>query len=662
MANPTCRLLVVEDDPVDQMALKRLLKKEQLSYQATMADSLQQARESLARESFDVVVTDYRLGDGVALDLFEYVQQGIPVIVVTGGGDEGVAIQAMKAGAYDYLLKDRERNYLNLLPVVVQQALNHRSAEQRMRRNQDLQSTINAVLRVSLQNLPLKAQLEQILGHVMAIPWLSNSARGCIFLTDGAPESDLLSGSCLELDQPLLQRQIQFFRQQVQAGLPAVQRLAQAGVRFERQEGLASLYQTPILSGDKIFGIWLFQVPSEELFSSEVAAFLVAIADTLAGVIERKRMEEALYEAKERAEAASRAKSEFLANISHELRTPMNAIIGMTDLARQSGDAEERQMFLKIVQDSSHSLLSLLNGIIDFARIETNRLALARVPFDLRQLLMEVVDRILPKAREKGLRLHWRIDAQMVTHLMGDPVQLRQIVHQLVINAVKFTERGSVTIEVVPHGNRDGESAPGEEGDWQGKRLLMTLSVIDTGIGIASEWHERIFDAFTQVDGSSTRKSGGTGLGLAIVKRLVELMGGHIGVQSAPGKGSRFDVQLALERSMQPIVQAAPQAAEQSSASGEEGDPPLLEERESLFNLWQEMEKAVTEGDLSMVAQHGGRIRESSTESELRSKAFHVVLAARRGDVTGVQSRVEQLRTVIEKVLNTDSKAQQAVE
>ena len=186
MDNPVCRMLVVEDDPVDQMALKRLLKKEQLAYQVTMAESVQQARETLARNTFDVVVTDYRLGDGVALDLFEWLQ-GLPVIVVTGGGDEGVAIQARKAGAYDCLIRDRERNYLNLLPVEVQQALKQLAAEQQMHRNQDLQSTINAVLRVSLQDLPLQAQLEQILGHVMAIPWLSNSARGCIFLSDGSP-------------------------------------------------------------------------------------------------------------------------------------------------------------------------------------------------------------------------------------------------------------------------------------------------------------------------------------------------------------------------------------------------------------------------------------------------------------------------------------------
>uniref|UniRef100_UPI00102BC97B ATP-binding response regulator n=1 Tax=Candidatus Magnetaquicoccus inordinatus TaxID=2496818 RepID=UPI00102BC97B len=461
MENQLCRLLVVEDDPVDQMALKRLLKKEQLAYKTTMADSLLQAKEYLAQDIFDVVVTDYRLGDGVALDLFAHLQ-GIPVIVVTGGGDEGVAIQAMKAGAFDYLLKDRERNYLNLLPVVVQQALNHKAAERRMRRNQDLQNTINTVLRVSLQDLPLKAQLEHILGHVMAIPWLSNSARGCIFLSDGTPESDLLSGSCLELDQPLLQRQIHYFRQQREAGFEAMQRLQQAGVRFERQEKLASLYQTPILSGDKVLGIWLFQVPAEEPYSAEVAAFLVAIADTLAGIIERKRMEEALYEAKERAEAANRAKSEFLANISHELRTPMNAIIGMTDLARQSNDHEERQMFLQIVQDSSHALLNLLNGIIDFARIETNRLALARLPFDFAQLLREVVDKLLPKAKEKGLRLQWRIERTLPNHFLGDPQQLRQIVQQLVMNAIKFTQRGSVTIELLPHANAQTEQ-PGAE-------------------------------------------------------------------------------------------------------------------------------------------------------------------------------------------------------
>ncbi|MEO5352182.1 MAG: ATP-binding protein [Magnetococcus sp. XQGC-1] len=648
MNNSVCRLLVVEDDPVDQMALKRLLKKEQLAFQTTMASSLTQAKERLLSNTFDVVVADYRLGDGVALELFEWVR-GAPVIVVTGGGDEEVAIQAMKAGAYDYLIKDRERNYLNFLPVVVQQALDHHLAEQRVRRNHDLQSTINAVLRISLQDVPLKAQLEQILGHVLAIPWLSHGARGCIFLSDGTPDSELLSGACQDLDQALLRQQIQLFQQHLHPAQEVASQPLQSGVLFEQQASLPNLYRTPIVSSTRVLGLWLLQVPAEEGYSAEVAAFLTAIADTLAGIIERKRMEEALYDAKERAEAANRAKSEFLANISHELRTPMNAIIGMTDLARQTNDPDERQMFLGIVQESSQTLLTLLNGIIDYARIETNRLALARVPFDLRQVLVEVVDLSSAKAKEKGLRLRWHVHPQLCTHLLGDPFHLRQIIQQLVVNAIKFTIRGSVTIEATPHlppstqEQAEGGGKTGEE-----RHVPFTISVTDTGIGIAQEWHTAIFDVFTQVDGSSTRRIGGTGLGLAISKRLVELMDGRITLESVPGRGSRFFIHLALERGSEQAISAAlPFHAPPPVTEATDTD---TQEFKNLAEHWAELEQAVAQGKPQEVAQQSGKIRELSMDSEVRSKAFHLLLAARRGDLPGIRTRMEQLRSAMERL------------
>lgn len=667
MDNSVCRLLVVEDDPVDQMALKRLLKKEQLAFQTTMADSLAQAKKCLATATFDVVVTDYRLGDGVALDLFEWVHD-LPVIVVTGGGDEAVAIQAMKAGAYDYLIKDRERNYLNLLPVVVQQALKHRTAEQRVHRNHDLQKTINAVLRVSLQDIPLKAQLEQILGHVLAIPWLSKAARGCIFLSDGTPASELLSSTCQELDQSVLQKQIQFFQEFFQqyrkrAVLQAATQDGSvgSGVVFERYAEGPNIYRTPIVSGNNPLGLWLLQVPAGEAYNDEVAAFLMAIADALAGIIERKRMEEALYQAKERAETANRAKSEFLANISHELRTPMNAIIGMTDLARHSTDHEERQMFLGIVQDSSQSLLSLLNGIIEYARLETNRLALVKVPFDLRHVLVEVVDLVAPKAREKGLRLSWRVHSQLSTQLLGDPFHLRQVIHQLAVNAIKFTERGRVTIEAKPYINTKptkgiepasvkAEQSASCHADQaracaDDTRVSFVISVIDTGIGIAEAWHRPIFNVFTQVDGSSTRKIGGIGLGLAISKRLVELMDGRIGLESVEGQGSRFFVHLSLERSPEKVAGDLLPFEHETTVTTENSAKGL----QSLLESWVGLEQALAQGDLTEAALTSGKIRAHSTDSEVKSKAFHLVLAARRGDLPGARSKLEQLRCALEK-------------
>ena len=676
MDNSTCRLLLVEDDPVDRMALKRLLKKERLAFQTSIADSLARAKEILATEYFDVVVADYRLGDGTALDLFGLVH-GAPVIVVTGGGDEAVAIQAMKAGAFDYLIKDREHNYLNFLPVVVQQAINHRETEQRIRRNHDMQSTINAVLRISLQNIPLKAQLEQILGHVLAIPWLLQGSQGCIFLFDGTPHSELLASTCQYLSQKLLKQQIQQFKQSVHAKKEMV-----VDVVFEQHEAMPGIYRTAIVSGTKALGLWLLQVPAGEGQSKEVAAFLTAIADTLAGIIERKRMDEALRQAKDHAEAANKAKSEFLANISHELRTPMNAIIGMTDLAQQCHDDKEQQMFLGIVQKSAGTLMDLLNGIIDYANIEAERLELVNIPFDLRQVFADIADLVGHKVREKKLLLEWRISPELPTRLQGDPFRLRQVIQQLVDNAIKFTERGKVLItanlasEVKPslsgelqlqsallkqnqqlYGEVDTSIAQENwttrgNKDQKNRRIHCTIIVTDTGIGIAKSWHTAVFDVFTQVDGSSTRKIGGTGLGLAISKRLVELMKGQIGLTSSLGHGSQFFFTLPLDLGAETETSYASilpsfSSPQDAPAPIEENVGKMSKAKGSLADHFTFLEQALAQENLSEVARESGNIRSISENNEIRSKAFHVLLAARKGDLPGTHIRMEQLRNAI---------------
>lgn len=249
---------------------------------------------------------------------------------------------------------------------------------------------------------------------------------------------------------------------------------------------------------------------------------------------ERKRVEGALAYARDAAEAANRAKSRFLANMSHEIRTPMNGVLGMAQLlTRQANLTKQQRHYLEVLQESGETLLRIIDEILDFSKIESGKLVLAEVEFDLRQQVGDALRLLIPQSQHKGLILFWQVAANVPGRFYGDPDRLRQILCNLVDNAIKFTRHGEIQVNVSVAGI---EKAASRRGD----RVRLLFRVRDSGIGIPDTAHAYLFQPFMQADDSASRSYGGTGLGLIIAKQIVELMGGEIGYENVPGGGAIF--------------------------------------------------------------------------------------------------------------------------
>ncbi|MGN7610818.1 PAS domain S-box protein [Magnetococcales bacterium HHB-1] len=300
-------------------------------------------------------------------------------------------------------------------------------------------------------------------------------------------------------------------------------------------------------------------------------------------VTERQRMLEELTEAKSRAEKSNQAKSDFLANMSHEIRTPMNAIIGMSHLALQSGLNRQQQDYIEKVHGAAKALLQIINDILDFSKIEAGKLDLESIDFSLDELLTEITQLMQVKIQEKGLTFQVSCHCNNQVYLLGDPLRLRQILLNLIGNAIKFTEQGGVELEVIIAGQEANE-------------ITLQFSIRDSGIGMTEEQMQNLFQSFHQADGSTTRKYGGTGLGLSISKRLTKLMKGEIWVESSPGGGSTFHFTACFKRTLAPEKNRS----SQSDRKREESQPTTMKGRRILLVEDNEINQQVASELLGM--------------------------------------------------------------
>ena len=507
-------LLLIEDSPDDALIIREFLSDaRQADFKVTHVEWLSAALARLSEEKFDAVLLDLQLPDSRGLDTFRSVQNAaptLPVIVLSGFEDETTALTAVQEGAQDYLVKG------HVSTAVLERAV--RYAIERTRTRMALAER-NADLARSEGKLRQQAGiLQSILDSIADGVVVTDEAGGLLAFN---PAAQKILGSVPRdfTAETATSQQALFLPDQV-TPYPAEDRPLARAMRREIVREAEMYYRRPCDNHE----IWLSTNAAPLLDGSDIVRGGVAVFRDITG---RKQTQAELQKAKDAAEAASRAKSAFLASMSHEIRTPMNAIIGMTDFVLETELAPVQREYLKIVQESAESLLSLINDILDFSKIEAGKLDLEEVEFSLRDTIGGTLKSLAVQAHRKGLELISDIHASLPDRVLADPTRLRQVLINLVGNAIKFTSSGEVLIRAHP------ESLVAND-------LVLHVTVSDTGIGIPQARRDKLFGAFEQVDNSMTRKYGGTGLGLAISGRLVELLGGKIWFDSEQGQGCTF--------------------------------------------------------------------------------------------------------------------------
>jgi len=519
-------LLLLEDEDAHAEAIRRAFAGPPQSIIIQRVSSLREYCEQAAARPPDIALIDLNLPDGNAMEALTLLSESnpFPVLVMTGLGSEAVAVAALKAGALDYLVKSPE-TFANM-PHTVERALREWNLLQAHQRAEE-------ALRVSEHFLREAQTIAGLGSYVLDFPtglWTSSDVLDRVLGIDAAYDRSV-KGWALLIHPDDRTMMSDYFKEDV----------TRLGRTFDKE------YR--IVRHSDHAERW---VHGRGLLKYDANRKLLKMVGTIQDITQQKIMEGRLRETMAQAEAATLAKSEFLANMSHEIRTPMNGIIGMSDLLLDTRLLPEQHEYVDAIHSCAASLLAIINDILDFSKVEAGKLVLETLNFSIRTTIAESLEILSTNAREKGLDVTCDVAEKVPEFLRGDPGRLRQVLFNLVGNAIKFTPHGNVRIRVENIAETESSAT-----------LRFTIS--DTGIGIPADKQETIFSKFIQAYPSSTRRFGGTGLGLAICKQIITLFHGEISVASEAGKGSAFTFTAVFQKPAAGTMRTVPNEAADSN-------------------------------------------------------------------------------------------------
>ena len=618
------KVLCIDDDEVDRKIIQRRLKQgfgDKLIFETAAAAD--EAFKKLEQEDgFDIIFLDYMLGKTTGLDfLRELNNKGIhsPVILLTGLGNEEVAVEALKLGAYDYFTKDQLESK-KIIQSIINITERRKAEEEIIFERKKLQNIMDSMID--------GITITDMKGKIISVNHAALAQLGY--------EED-------EEDQVIGKKMWEVFLEEKDTPrFKEIVEILVSGQQGKSQEFMAK-------RKDKTF----FPASINLSVLNDSMGQAEAIVAVHRDVTERKEREEALRKAKEDAEIANRTKSEFLATMSHEIRTPMNSIIGMAELLSETKLDKSQKSYVDISKNAGENLLNIINDILDLSKVEAGEVELEKVEFDIVQVVESTCDITAFRAHKKGIELSQHINYEIPVNLIGDPVRLRQILVNLVGNAIKFTEKGEVDIDI------DFEDRKAFKDEKERKKVRLIFSVKDTGIGIPEGKKTSIFESFTQADSSITREYGGTGLGLTICRRFIELMNGNIWVESEVGKGSNFYFSAEFGLKEKTSKYFRPEETEELEIGGlrtlvvDDTETNRLILREFLTRWGAEVEEA----------ENGIKALESVKESFSKGKPFELILLDCRMPKMGGFEVVEKINEEFPKghgtvmMLTSDNRA-----